>query len=183
MLWSVVLVRTEVSEELSASFIRVRRIGELGTTLAVTSNRRTLRRNTNANCTYGAPCSVAHSDRGVLPLSQIPFRSYECTLEATESFHRIQTYFCPYDYKLKDFNRKVIILSVPESQRESVCDQGPFLIITVPLYWGLHSELEHDLRRGEGMEVCRCPKRCIHLQGRTINILLRNVGTHFPNHV
>jgi hypothetical protein len=31
-------VRTDVSEELSASFIRVIRIGELGTTLAVTSN-------------------------------------------------------------------------------------------------------------------------------------------------
>jgi hypothetical protein len=30
-----------VSEELSSSFIRVTRIGELGTTLAVTSNRRT----------------------------------------------------------------------------------------------------------------------------------------------
>jgi hypothetical protein len=37
-----VLVRTDVSEELSASFIRVTRIGELGTTLAATSNRRTL---------------------------------------------------------------------------------------------------------------------------------------------
>jgi hypothetical protein len=46
----VALVRTDVSEELSASFIRVTRIGELGTTLAVTSNRRTLRRNTNAAC-------------------------------------------------------------------------------------------------------------------------------------
>jgi predicted hotdog family 3-hydroxylacyl-ACP dehydratase len=42
----VALVRTDVSEELSASFIRVTRIGELGTMLAVTSNRRTLRRNT-----------------------------------------------------------------------------------------------------------------------------------------
>jgi hypothetical protein len=40
-------VRTDVSEELSASFIRVTRIGELGTMLAVTSNRRTLRRNTS----------------------------------------------------------------------------------------------------------------------------------------
>jgi hypothetical protein len=39
----VALVRTDVLEELSASFIRVTRIGELGTTLAVTSNRRTLR--------------------------------------------------------------------------------------------------------------------------------------------
>jgi hypothetical protein len=33
------LIRTDVSEELSAPFIRVTRIGELGTTLAVTSNR------------------------------------------------------------------------------------------------------------------------------------------------
>jgi hypothetical protein len=43
MLHCVALVRTDVSEELSTSFIRVTRIGELGTTLAVTSNRRTLR--------------------------------------------------------------------------------------------------------------------------------------------
>jgi hypothetical protein len=33
MLHHVALVRTDVSEELSASFIRVTRIGELGTTL------------------------------------------------------------------------------------------------------------------------------------------------------
>jgi hypothetical protein len=38
MLHHVALVRTDVSEELSASFIRVTRIGELGTTLAVTSS-------------------------------------------------------------------------------------------------------------------------------------------------
>jgi hypothetical protein len=43
MLRRVALVRADVSEELSASFIRVARIGELGTTLAVTSNRRTQR--------------------------------------------------------------------------------------------------------------------------------------------
>jgi hypothetical protein len=42
MLRHVALVRTDISEELSASFIRVTRIGGLGTTLAVTSNRRTL---------------------------------------------------------------------------------------------------------------------------------------------
>jgi hypothetical protein len=35
-----------VSEECIASNIRMTRIGELGTTLAITSNRRTLRRNT-----------------------------------------------------------------------------------------------------------------------------------------
>jgi hypothetical protein len=39
MLRRVVLVRTDVSEELSASLIRVTRIGELGTTLAVTSKK------------------------------------------------------------------------------------------------------------------------------------------------
>jgi hypothetical protein len=38
----VALVRTEVSEERSASIKRVTKIGELGTTLAVSSNRRTL---------------------------------------------------------------------------------------------------------------------------------------------
>jgi hypothetical protein len=38
MLRRVALVGTYVSEELSASTIRVTRIGELGTTLAVTSN-------------------------------------------------------------------------------------------------------------------------------------------------
>jgi hypothetical protein len=39
MLRHVALVRTDVLEELSASFIRVTRIGELGTMLAITSNR------------------------------------------------------------------------------------------------------------------------------------------------
>jgi hypothetical protein len=43
MLRRVALVRTDVLEELSTSFIRVTRVGELGTTLTVTSNRLTLR--------------------------------------------------------------------------------------------------------------------------------------------
>jgi hypothetical protein len=43
MLRRVALVRTDVSEELTASFIRVTRIGELGTTLAITSNLRIVR--------------------------------------------------------------------------------------------------------------------------------------------
>jgi hypothetical protein len=42
MLRRMDLVRTDVSEELSASIIRGTRIGDLGTTLAVTSNRRRL---------------------------------------------------------------------------------------------------------------------------------------------
>jgi hypothetical protein len=48
MLRRVVLVSTDVSEERSASTIRVTRISELGTTLAVTSNRRSV----STACTY-----------------------------------------------------------------------------------------------------------------------------------
>jgi hypothetical protein len=40
ILRSVALVRTDVLEELSASIIRVTRFGELGTTLAVTTDAR-----------------------------------------------------------------------------------------------------------------------------------------------
>jgi hypothetical protein len=39
MLRRVALVRTDVSEELSATIIKVTRIDELGTTLAATRNR------------------------------------------------------------------------------------------------------------------------------------------------
>jgi hypothetical protein len=42
ILCRVALVRTDVPEELSASFIRLTRIGELEAALAVTSNQRTL---------------------------------------------------------------------------------------------------------------------------------------------
>jgi hypothetical protein len=62
MLRRVILVITDVSEELGASFIRVTRIGELGTTLALTSNRRMLRRNTwllvTANVVPSSPILV-----------------------------------------------------------------------------------------------------------------------------
>jgi hypothetical protein len=43
LLCHVALVRTDVLEELSASFIRVTRIGEQGMTLAITSHRRSVR--------------------------------------------------------------------------------------------------------------------------------------------
>jgi hypothetical protein len=50
MLRRVTVVRTDVPEEPGASFIRSTRIGELGIMLAVTSNRRTLRRNAISSC-------------------------------------------------------------------------------------------------------------------------------------
>jgi hypothetical protein len=58
MLRRVALVKPDVSEELSASFVRVTRISELGTRLVVTSNRRTLRRNTKS---LGMFCNIIPS--------------------------------------------------------------------------------------------------------------------------
>jgi hypothetical protein len=46
MLFHVAVVKINVLEEHSASIIRVTRISELGTTLAVTSNQHMLQRNT-----------------------------------------------------------------------------------------------------------------------------------------
>jgi hypothetical protein len=60
MLCRVALVRTDVSEELSASFIRVTRIGQLGTTLAETSNRRRVRRSTNGVTSQKTPFVEAY---------------------------------------------------------------------------------------------------------------------------
>jgi hypothetical protein len=51
MLLLVALVRTDVSEVISAYIIKVTRIGELGKKLAVTSNRRTLLTNTKSHMT------------------------------------------------------------------------------------------------------------------------------------
>jgi hypothetical protein len=59
MLRRAASVRTEVPEELSTSFIRVTRVGELGTTLAVTSNRRTLRRTTKRAAFVGCYLQLA----------------------------------------------------------------------------------------------------------------------------
>jgi hypothetical protein len=46
MIYHVAFVRTSISEERSTSIIRVTGISELGTTLAVTNNQRTLQRYT-----------------------------------------------------------------------------------------------------------------------------------------
>jgi hypothetical protein len=57
--WDVALVRTDISEELSAFFIRVTRISELGIIFALTSNRRTLRISASAHGISSQRASVA----------------------------------------------------------------------------------------------------------------------------
>jgi hypothetical protein len=60
LLRRVALVRTDVLEELGASFIKVTKIGELGTTQAATSNQRTLRRNTWLHKIKFTSCPTKH---------------------------------------------------------------------------------------------------------------------------
>jgi hypothetical protein len=75
------LVRTDVSEDPSASFIRVTRICELGTTLAATINRRTLRRNTKSH--------------GVTS-QKTPSYQYLFLEDVTEMFQQLQLYIHAY---------------------------------------------------------------------------------------
>jgi hypothetical protein len=76
MLRRVGLVRTDVSEELSASVIGVTRIGELIITFAVTSNRPTLRRNTHLLVT----ASVVHSSPILVTLMTEALNSSETSV-------------------------------------------------------------------------------------------------------
>jgi hypothetical protein len=71
LLRRVALVRTDVSEEPGSSFIRVTKIGELGTTQAATSNRRTLRRNTIRRLLVAA-CVVPSSQIFVTLMKEAP---------------------------------------------------------------------------------------------------------------
>jgi hypothetical protein len=72
MLRRVALVRTDVSEEFSASLIRVTRIGELGTVSALTSNRRTLRINTKkSHLAFLRSVRLLLVTAGVVPISPI----------------------------------------------------------------------------------------------------------------
>jgi hypothetical protein len=76
----VALVKIDVREQLSASFIRATRIGELGTTLAVTSNRRTLRRNTNSQRSSVASYGYVPSSPTLVTLRMEALYSFEISV-------------------------------------------------------------------------------------------------------
>jgi hypothetical protein len=78
MLRRVALISTDDSEELSATFIRVTRIGELRKTLAVTSNRRTLRGNSERRLLVTA--SVVRSSPILVTLMKEALRSSETSV-------------------------------------------------------------------------------------------------------
>jgi hypothetical protein len=76
MLRRVALVRSDVSEERIVTIIKVRRIGELGTMLAITSKRNSLGRYTGiilqcatvADYRFHVPSSSCHPDYGGVAL-------------------------------------------------------------------------------------------------------------------
>jgi hypothetical protein len=74
----VALVRTDVSEEPSTSFVRVTRIGELSTTLAVPRNRRTLRIQSERLLLVTA--SVVHISQILVTLMKEALRSSETSV-------------------------------------------------------------------------------------------------------
>jgi AMMECR1 domain-containing protein len=87
MLHRVTVVTTDISEEFSASIIRVTRFGELRT-LAVTSNRRTLRRNNR--CVRGLLVTAnVRSSPILVTLMMEESRSSEMSVLTTAARHNI----------------------------------------------------------------------------------------------
>jgi hypothetical protein len=73
MLRRVVLLRINVSEVRIVSIITVTRIGELGKTLVVTGNRRTLRRGNSEGDTFGRTSVLTKAKRRCNPEYAIRF--------------------------------------------------------------------------------------------------------------
>jgi hypothetical protein len=80
MLRRVALVRTDVSEERSASIVWVTRIGELGATLAVTSNRRNVREDVGVGISVCVCVCVC--------ISELYNAVTRCTKEPNKFYHQ-----------------------------------------------------------------------------------------------
>jgi hypothetical protein len=84
MLRHVAYVRTDASEELSASIIRVARMGELGTTLAVTSNLYFF-----TACQFLVTASIVPSSTILVTLMKEALRSSETSVLTRATRHNI----------------------------------------------------------------------------------------------
>jgi hypothetical protein len=89
MLHHVALVRTDVLEEFSASFIRVTRIDELGTMLAVTSNRRTRLVFLRSVCWLQVTASIIPTSPILVTLMKEALSSSERLVLTTATRHNI----------------------------------------------------------------------------------------------
>jgi hypothetical protein len=107
MLRRVALVRTKVSEELRASIIRVTRIVELGTALAVSSSRRTMLRHTEWERNSHTAFSIVTVVKTLNLISVTCYSSRLCT---------VFSYRIMFDPALIQ-----ILFAAPQSQTSSVC--------------------------------------------------------------
>jgi hypothetical protein len=89
MLRRVALVRTDVSEELGASIMRVSIMGELGTTLAVTNNRHTLRSSLRSVCRLLVTANVVPSSPIIVTLMMEALSSSEMSVLTRTTWYNI----------------------------------------------------------------------------------------------
>jgi hypothetical protein len=133
MLRRVALVRTDVSEEPSASIIRVIRIGELGTTLAGTSNRRKLRRKSLSTFLRNVGSYKSHT-------AQQPRRRHSSSVDFADSVLRVPScrLYSPF---ISHEQSRVDHIALKRWSRDSV------------MWLRLCSHIERSLRR------CTSPSR------------------------
>jgi hypothetical protein len=154
MLRRIALIRTDVSEDLSASIIRVTRIGELGTTLAVTNNRRRLVRNTKW-CSvrrFLVRASVVPSSPILVTLMKVPPKRL-----FLQEPHGITSRKTPFFFTL--FSSRIATVLYSQYQHVS----GPIV------HFWLHHNVIRDVK---------CYEFCFLAQVKTMNLRWMNMYLH-----